>query len=357
MEKRRGTSNISLSGGRSDSQEQDEDQESLQNVWSSRVKRDDSSGDADDTRKVSDTSMDQNSLMSELHEAASQDIDDADVVEPKNQLPEEAADIGRSPKIVLETAADVQSAPLSNAADFRGQKAWRGKKPKGWHLRKENRHLRKSLLKGSPARSERQESVEDQDPEKYEPGSIIKRLPGRKRAPHPDPDIEADLRRQLELRIAFRNVTRAHKVVLAELARRTVNDLESNAELHTQYPEYYDVCSKLDEKLEERLKVLHREFTQENSRLHRVYEASAYECEAGYEVSVQTASHNLDKQVVDLLKQFFCDKQDDHILELKHRFLNLVRSAEKDNDSEATDDEVRIIRAKRYFLERLMPFV
>ena len=165
----------------------------------------------------------------------------------------------------------------------------RGKRPKGWHLRKENRHLRKALFKASPARSERQESVEDLDPDRYEPGGLIKRLPGRRRAPHADPDVEADLRRQLELKVVYRAAVKALKPILAELAERTRADLDSDEELHKEYEGYHEITAELDECLQNQLAVIEVQHRLEEQRLQRMHEAKTCIRKAAYEVFVELA--------------------------------------------------------------------
>lgn len=162
---------------------------------------------------------------------------------------------------------------------------FRGKRPKGWHLRKENRHLRKALFKGSPARSERQESMDEIDPSKYEPGGLIKRLPGRRRAPHSDPDVEANLRRQLELKVVYRAVAKALKPVLAELAQRTEHELEWDEKAHKCYEGYKEITGELDDRLRERLQVLESELQLEEERLARMHEADTILRRKQYEVS------------------------------------------------------------------------
>lgn len=151
-----------------------------------------------------------------------------------------------------------------------------GKRPKGWHLRKENRHLR-----GSPARSERQDSAET-----HEPGGILKRLPGRRRAPHHDPSIEADMRRQLELKIAYRAVTKALKPVLAELAQRTSDSLEADSLIHCQYDAYSTVTAELDARLQKTLQILDHEYKLEEARLQNTLQAEKDIQAQSYEVSM-----------------------------------------------------------------------
>lgn len=65
-----------------------------------------------------------------------------------------------------------------------------------------------------------------------------KRVTGRRRADHHETKIEATMRRQLQLKSAYRNIARALKPLLAEVATKTVEELESNPTKHQQVPEY-----------------------------------------------------------------------------------------------------------------------
>jgi hypothetical protein len=83
-----------------------------------------------------------------------------------------------------------------------------------------------------------------------------KRLPGRRRAENPNISIEADLRRQLVLKMAYRSVAKVLKPVLDELATRTIEDLEENEESFKAHEQYQDIMDELDRRLEKRLKYL-----------------------------------------------------------------------------------------------------
>lgn len=85
------------------------------------------------------------------------------------------------------------------------------------------------------------------------PGRPVRRLPGRRRAPHPNPKIEADLRRQLDLRVLYRAVAKQLKPLLAELAKRNVSALKTDAEAHVKATEYDTVKSGLEERLRSRI--------------------------------------------------------------------------------------------------------
>ena len=78
------------------------------------------------------------------------------------------------------------------------------------------------------------------------------RFGGRRRARHPNPRVEKAMQRQAQLKTAYRSIARSLKPVLAEIASRTIDDLETNAELHLEAMEYEPVKLGLDDAYEER---------------------------------------------------------------------------------------------------------
>ena len=54
------------------------------------------------------------------------------------------------------------------------------------------------------------------------------------------------MQRQAELKSAYRAIARAQKTLLAEIAQRTIEDLETNPQLHLQALEYDHVKAGLD---------------------------------------------------------------------------------------------------------------
>ncbi|KAK4505032.1 hypothetical protein PRZ48_002995 [Zasmidium cellare] len=87
------------------------------------------------------------------------------------------------------------------------------------------------------------DDVEDADDGDDQAREIIdgqprRRLAGRRRAEHHDPKVEATMRRQLQLKSTFRAIARALKPVLAEIAQKTVENLEEDPHLHEQVVEY-----------------------------------------------------------------------------------------------------------------------
>lgn len=164
----------------------------------------------------------------------------------------------------------------------------RGGRRKGWHLMKENRQ---GAANGSPAMSDQHESVDAIESNGYRQAGLLQRLPGRKRAPHPDNSVECDMRRQLELRVSFRAVIKALKPVLGELATRTENTLEQDPKLHEQYPEHDEIQQYLEDCLQERLRTIDAQRFQESERLTRMRDADLDMLQSRFEVRPRTLPH------------------------------------------------------------------
>lgn len=97
-----------------------------------------------------------------------------------------------------------------------------------------------------------------------------KRLPGRRRAPHANPSIEADLRRQLQLKMGYRQVAKMHKVILAELSRRSINEINNDPEAHKRSSQFEVVQKALDDRLALRLQRLESFYEHKKASIERV---------------------------------------------------------------------------------------
>ena len=136
----------------------------------------------------------------------------------------------------------------------------RGRRPRNANLAIESGN--ESIGQRTPGRSARSGSRangDGLDTDQDRPTRIIKRLPGRRRAPNPNRSIEADLRRQLHLKMGYRAVAKALKPILAELAKRSVDELLVNEEYHRQKQEYDLVMEQLDRRLRDKLQTLEHE--------------------------------------------------------------------------------------------------
>ena len=147
-----------------------------------------------------------------------------------------------------------------NTADLEAGEAKR-KRPKGWHLRAENRHLLKKGPQASSKATAKVDSLEQSKADRGDGSNPTKRLPGRKRAPHHDPKVEAALRRELDLKTAYRATVKSLKPVLDELAKRTEQDLLRDECHHEDFSEHVEVQRVLDKYLQDRLGAINDEHT------------------------------------------------------------------------------------------------
>jgi hypothetical protein len=119
------------------------------------------------------------------------------------------------------------------------------------------------------------------------PAKIPKRLPGRRRQPHPDMNVEVDLRRQLSLKTSYRSVAKVLKGYLDELAQRTTKNLDDDSEFHRNCPEYRPLIDGLDRKRDVQLDYLAAWRSERMDQLERVREAEKQIQERQYIVSRQ----------------------------------------------------------------------
>jgi hypothetical protein len=105
-----------------------------------------------------------------------------------------------------------------------------------------------------------------------EQSKVVRRLPGRRRAPNPNMSIEADLRRQLTLKTSYRSVAKALKPILDEIAKRSIIQLEDDAEAYTQCPEYEQVSAELEQRLQKRLAEVEAVYHYESERAKNTHD-------------------------------------------------------------------------------------
>ncbi|KAF2203284.1 hypothetical protein GQ43DRAFT_470097 [Delitschia confertaspora ATCC 74209] len=154
-----------------------------------------------------------------------------------------------------------------------------------------------------------------------------KRLPGRRRQPHSDVNIETDLRRQLTLKMGYRSIAKALKPVLAELAARSLKGIEEDPLFHTESPEHERVTKELNQRLQNRKTFLDNERRIKLDQLERVTVAS--------EEILRTQFRNR-------FEQF----QEDYILRCQHQLMQLEREIAAE-EGDATDDEDNIVPPTR----------
>ena len=156
----------------------------------------------------------------------------------------------------------------------------RGRRPRNPQVNLGVESGNESMGQGTPGRSASRVNGDGLDTDQDRPARTIKRLPGRRRAPNPNLSIEADLRRQLHLKMGYRAVAKALKPILAELAKRSVDELLANEEYHRQKQEYELVMEQLDRQLRDKLQTLEHEkriLSQFYDRSRKVHSAGAQE--------------------------------------------------------------------------------
>ncbi|KAF2811839.1 uncharacterized protein BDZ99DRAFT_519083 [Mytilinidion resinicola] len=156
-----------------------------------------------------------------------------------------------------------------------------------------------------------------------EPVKVPKRLPGRRRQPHADVSIEADLRRQLQLKTAYRAIVKALKPVLGELAQRTLTGLEDDPEYHKQSDDYHLVAQELLRYKKQRIAVVDNKKRLAAEELERR----------------KTAEEHIQREQFAIRFRIL---QEDLLLQCQHRLLQLERE-HKGLDGTGTDDEDAVV--------------
>ncbi|KAF2031593.1 hypothetical protein EK21DRAFT_99544 [Setomelanomma holmii] len=155
------------------------------------------------------------------------------------------------------------------------------------------------------------------------PAKPGRRLPGRRRQPHPDINIETDLRRQLNLKMSYRSLAKVQKTLLEELSNRTVKNLEDDVDYHKKCPEYEPLMALLQQRRDSRVDQIDAFRTYRLEQLQRV----------------RTAEERIQRE------QYinrFRDLQDDFLLQCYYRMKQIEREM-KGDDANATDDEDNIL--------------
>jgi hypothetical protein len=92
------------------------------------------------------------------------------------------------------------------------------------------------------------------------PERVAQRIPGRRRKPNPDAELEADLGRLAELRRNYRVLAKMIKPAMCELAERSITSIENDPEFHKQNSQYQLVQDELDARLNQRIALIEREY-------------------------------------------------------------------------------------------------
>jgi len=214
--------------------------------------------------------IDANEREVELDEEADphglEEEEDADQEQEEEDEEDDAADVARADVVIAAASDDGKSAvmtpqghagdspPLSDLGHIHEQKDSPGS------------HLDQSVA--------------------VEAGKPARRLPGRRRAPHANPQVEAALRRQLHLRMSYRAVAKQLKPLLAELAKRTLHDLKTDALAHEKVQTFDKVKAGLEQTLKRRQKFLDVRRNLDRQKLSRSLEVEVENRKKQYKVSV-----------------------------------------------------------------------
>ncbi|EME48122.1 hypothetical protein DOTSEDRAFT_78213 [Dothistroma septosporum NZE10] len=164
-----------------------------------------------------------------------------------------------------------------------------------------------------------------------------RRVAGRRRADHPDARVEATMRRQLQLKSAFRAITRSLKPILAEIALKTTEELDANPHLHEQVAEYQGtedhdgVQKQLDDILARRKAQIEAQYKWNKQNLRQTL---------GAEEHARTAST---EQTINDLRELHLDRLDYDILKIAREAQMSTRNLGYETD----DEDGHVIRARQ----------
>lgn len=185
--------------------------------------------------------------------------------------------------------------------------------------------------------ADRDHLSEDQQAESGALAKQPKRLPGRRRAPNADPSVEADLRRQLQLKTAYRAVVKVLKPVLAELADRAITDVDEDPMAHEQSDQHAVVTADLDARLAERIGYLDRKLAISKEHVERKKTAELDIATNAYQVGIR--KHWICMKT-NAAKNAFIDLQEDYFERCRLQMLAILRAEKQAQDDDGTDDEV-----------------
>lgn len=168
------------------------------------------------------------------------------------------------------------------------------------------------------------------------PAKVSKRLPGRRRQPHPDINVEVDLRRQLTLKTSYRSVAKVLKGYLDELAQRSIKGLDEEEEFHRKCPEYKPLIDGLDRERDVQLGYLAAWRSERMNQVERVRTAEEQIQKQQYLVR-QTRDHIF--RNTNGSQNRFEDLRDDYLQRCYFRLKQIEREW-KAAQEDATDDEV-----------------
>ena len=150
---------------------------------------------------------------------------------------------------------------------------------------------------------------------------------GRRRAQHPDNNVEIAMRRQALLKTAYRTMARAQKNILAEITQRNIDELESNATAHAEAAEFEGVMQALEDRLAERKALIH---------LQHKYKAQ--QLEITRDSNCELARDHCRRQIEDV--------EEAKIEQLNYECLRIARAAQLADGHETEDEDDTIPKLK-----------
>lgn len=152
---------------------------------------------------------------------------------------------------------------------------------------------------------------------------------GRRRAAHSNVVVESAMRRQLELKQIYRQVTRSMKSCLGELAQITLDELATDQHHHEQVSEYETVIAELNEQLEQRKQQLLNAQKFNHEQLLQRYHAER-------------------DSRVNRCRNLLEDIKEQQLVNLEYNMLQVNRARLRDEPGHETEDEDGVIpRPKR----------
>ncbi|KXL42722.1 hypothetical protein M433DRAFT_304817 [Acidomyces richmondensis BFW] len=187
-----------------------------------------------------------------------------------------------------------------------------------------------------------EDADEGDEPARSDEGRIIRRRGGRRRrAQHQFAHVEIALRRQLEARKCFRSIMRELKPVLAEIGKRTIDDLEASSTSHETALEHPGVVAGLDAALEERKALIRKQHV---LQIQLIQQRLADE---------QQVIQSQFRQFMNDAKDAYLDKTEKEIVEIAYAARQRIQDGQYETEME--DDVVPRPKQMGYKLKRGAP--
>ena len=262
-----------------------------------------------------------------------------------NSVGKDTADSDRKPRRHVDDEATSHNAPVGVGESANGIEdadslaplvpKKRGRRPYRFRAITPLESAAETPLPGTPVNGNDGGTAVNTD---QEPTKAVRRLPGRRRAPNPNDSIEADLRRQLGLKMGYRSVVKALKPLLAELATRDLKRLEDEEDdYYQECAEYETVMADLDSFLEKRVSALRASFEHGMKLIEG-------DLERGKEYEAQLFAVGLTnfRGSCSQLQNRCESTREDSLHKALDRLLIIKRNADHEADEDLTEEEVNI---------------